>query len=257
MINILKSDFYRLRKNKLLYSTIAFISMIAFLLTMLINQNIRLGISVFGNLTTFKNIRDILRIGVEYYKGLGVLVAVLVSVFIGQEYQWKTWGHKWSIRKSRTHIYLSKAILSSTLSVFIFLVFEFIVLIFSGQIQEMMTGEYITMIICGIFIYAGFGSIICLLSMLIRNNTASAIVCICYVLFSETLVSLIENISRISNITEMGAEWIIQHSLYGMSVIIRNASVSTSQLITIFLNSFVIILLSTMVGIFFFRKYEL
>lgn len=257
MINILKSDLYRLRKNKLLYGIVAFTGMISFLLIMLIHQDIRLGISIFGDLTAFKKVDDIVGIGVEYYKGLGILVAVFISVFIGQEYQWRTWQHKWIINKSRTQIYLSKAILSSAVSVTIFLLFESVVLVFSGQMREMMTGEYMSMILCCVFIYAALGAIICLLSMLIKNNTASAIVCLCYVLFSETLVSVIKNIGSFSSTAEKAVEWLIKHSLYGMSILVRNVSVSTNHLITIFLNSLIIILLSTTVGLLIFRKYEL
>ena len=120
------------------------------------------------------------------------IAAVLISVFIGQEYQWKTWQHKWVTNKSRPHIYLSKAILSSAVSIMIFLLFETVTLLFSGQIGEMMTGEYLAMILCSVFIYAALGTVICLFSMLIKNSTASAIVCLCYILFSETLVSVVK-----------------------------------------------------------------
>ena len=257
MVNILKADLYRLGKSKLFYGVAAFTGMIAFLLIILIHQDIRLGISVFGDLTAFKKIDDIVGIGVEYYKGLGILVAVLISVFIGQEYQWKTWQHKWVTTKSRTHIYLSKAMLSAAVSVTIFLLFEAVVLFFSGQIREMMTGEYMAMILCGVFIYAALGTVICLLSMLIKNSTASAIVCLCYVLFIETLVSVVKSIGSFSATAEKAVEWMIQHSLYGMSVLVSNVSVSTNHIIPILLNALVIMLLSTTVGLFLFRKYEL
>jgi len=92
MTNIWKNDLYRIGKSKLLYGVVAFTCFIAFSLIMLMRQDIRLGISVFGNLTAFKGIDDIIRIGIAYQKGLGILVAVLISVFIGQEYQWQTGG---------------------------------------------------------------------------------------------------------------------------------------------------------------------
>ena len=81
MANVLKSDLYRFGKSKLFYGIAAFTGMIAFLLIMLIHQDIRLGVSVLGDLTAFRKIDDIIRIGVEYHKGLGILVAVLISVF--------------------------------------------------------------------------------------------------------------------------------------------------------------------------------
>ena len=143
MTELLKSDLYRFGKSKLFYGILAFTGIIAFSLMMVMRQDIRLGISVFGNMTAFKGADDIIRIGSEYQKGLGILVAILLSVFIGQEYQWKTWQHKWIINKSRSRIYLSKAILSSATSAAIFLIFELIALFSSGQIGHILTSEYI------------------------------------------------------------------------------------------------------------------
>jgi len=257
MTNIWKSDLYRIGKSKLFYGITAFTGIIAFLFIMLIRQDIRLGISIFGDLTAFKKIDDIIRIGIEYQKGLGILVAVLISVFIGQEYQWQTWQQKWLTSKNRIFIYLSKAALSSAVSAAIFLIFQIVALLSSGQIQEMLTPEYAGMMISGVFIYAALGSVICLLSMLVKSSTASIIVCLGYVLFSETLVSVIKNLSSFSDTTARLVEWGVRHSIYGMSSIVSGASVSTDLAISILINSLAIMLLSTAIGLFLFRKYEL
>lgn len=257
MTNILKSDLYRFGKSKLFYGIAVFAGIIALLLMMLIRQDIHFGISVVGDLTAFKTSEDVVHIGAKYQKGLGILIAVLISVFIGQEYQWKTWQHKWVTNNSRYFIYLSKTALSSAVSVMIFLLFEIVALLCSGQIREMLTGEYVTMITCSIFIYAALGSVICLLSMLIKNSTASTLVCLGYVLFSETLVSLIKNLSGFSDIATRFTEWSVQHSIYGMSLIISGRSVSSNLIIPFLINSLVIMIISTSIGLFFFRKYEL
>ena len=257
MTNIWKSDLYRIGKSKLFYGVTAFTCIIAFLLIMLIRQDIRLGISVFGDLTAFKGIDDIIRIGIAYQKGLGILVAVLISVFIGQEYQWQTWQQKWLTSKNRIYIYLSKAALSSVVSAAIFLIFQIVALLSSSQIQEMLTPEYAGMMVSGLFIYAALGSVICLLSMLVKSSTASIIVCLGYVLFSETLVSVIKNLSSFSDTAARLVEWGVRHSIYGMSSIVSGASVSPDLAITILINSLAIMLLSTVIGLFIFRKYEL
>jgi ABC-type transport system involved in multi-copper enzyme maturation permease subunit len=82
MIKLLRSDFYRFGRNKMFYGVLAFTSILAFFLMMIMRQDIRVGISVFGNLTAFKGIEDIIRIGTEYQKGLGILIAILISVWI-------------------------------------------------------------------------------------------------------------------------------------------------------------------------------
>ena len=257
MTKLLRSDLYRFGKSKLFYGIMAFTGILAFSLMMIMRRDIRVGISVFGNLTAFKGIQDIIRIGTEYQKGLGVLIAILISVWIGQEYQWKTWQHKWIIGKSRTHIYLSKALFSSAASAAVFLLFELIALFSSGQISHILTSEYVAMIICGLAVYAALGAVICLLSMLIKSNTTSTIVCLCYVLFSETLWSAIRNLNSISSSVMKIVEFGIWHSIYGMSMIISSTSLSVAMTIRIVINSIVIMLIATISGLLVFRKYEL
>ena len=257
MMAVWKSDLYRFGKSKLFYGIAGFTCLIAFALSMLLWQDVRLGISVFGNLSVFKTTDDIVKIGVQYHKALGILVAVLISVFIGQEYAWKTWQHKWIIRKSRTRMYLSKAILSATVSAAIFVIFEMVALLCSGQIKELLTSSYAAMMIGSVFIYAALGSVICMLSMLIKNNTASTIVCLVYVLFSETLMSIIRNIGGLLEMTAKVSEWIVGHSIYGMSTVACDASVSMGNVLPIFISSVAIIILSTIIGMFVFRKYGL
>lgn len=257
MTRILKTDLYRLGRSKLFYGTIAFTGILAFFLMMIMRQDIRVGISVFGNLTAFKGIEDIIRIGTEYQKGLGIFIAILISIWIGQEYQWKTWQHKWIISKSRAGIYLSKAIVSSAISAAVFLLFELVALLSSGQISNILADGYISTVICGVAVYAALGVVICLLSMLIKNSTTSIIVCLCYVLFSETLWSAIRNLSNFSSgvvkIVELG----MRHSIYGMSTIISSTSFSEDMAISIVINSVFIMLVTTILGLIIFRKYEL
>lgn len=256
MTTICKSDLYRLGKSKLFYAVAGFACLFAFALSVLTWQDIRLGISVFGNLTIFKSVSDIIKIGIQYHKALGILVAVIVSVFIGQEYVWNTWQHKWMIHKSRTQIYLSKAILSALVSTAIFVLFEIVTLICCGQINDLPTNGYLAMMIGGVFMYAALGSVICMFSMLIKNNTASTIVCIIYILFSETMASVIRNIGNLTDMTANVSEWLVNHSIYGMSTRICDAAFSFESVPPILINSIAIILLSTVLGIVVFRKYE-
>lgn len=94
MLNIMNGDIYRAKKSKLLYGVLAFSAFIALFLMILNRNDIRLGVSIFGNLTTFISAEDVLKLGSQYQKGLGIVVAIFVATFIGQEYQWNTWQHK-------------------------------------------------------------------------------------------------------------------------------------------------------------------
>ena len=103
-----KNDIYRLTKSPVLYVATAFAFLLPFALTILLRQNINfgVGVSTFGEpmIVAFREMQDTVRMGVRYHMGLGVIAAILISVFIGQEYQWNTWQHKWIIGKSRAGI---------------------------------------------------------------------------------------------------------------------------------------------------------
>lgn len=257
MENVWNSDIYRIGKSKLFYGIVVAASLIAFFLILTIRQDIHLGISVFGDLTAFRGIADIVLIGFEYHKGLGIFVAILLSIFIGQEYQWNTWQHKWMTSKSRVSIYLSKAVISLLTSAILFLLFEIIVFLGSGQMSVLATEKYAATMVCGVFLYAALGSVICMLSMLVRNSTAATIVCLGYVVLSETFISVIRNIGTAFPAMEKSIAWIIEHTVYGMSESITSASFSTAQTLPILFNAIAMMIISTVIGLFAFRKYEL
>lgn len=257
MTDMLRGDLYRLGRSKLLYGIAAFAGLVASALVMSLRQDIRIGISVFGSLTAFRGFEDVVRIGTEYQKGLGILVAILISVFIGQEYRWKTWQQKWIAGRSRTRIYVSKAILSSSASAAIYLLFELVAFLGSGRIGAMLADGYLMVVICGFAIYAALGSVICLFSMLIRNSTSSTIMCLCYVLFGETVVSVARNLINAPAGIGRLVELAIRHSIYGMSTIVTTTSVSTYMTASIVANSTIIMLASTIIGSIVFSRYEL
>lgn len=257
MRNIVNGDVYRIKKSRLFYGTLIFAGAISSLLMVLNRQNIRLGISIFGNLTTFVSAEDVVALGVQYQKGLGIIVAVFISGFIGQEYQWNTWQHKWLIGKSRFSIYLSKSILSAAVSAIIFVVFEISALLFSGQMSILLAGGYITILLCGSMIYMALGAVLCFISMLITNSTSSVIATLGYVLLSETLMTAFQNLGSISVVAARGTEWCVQHSIYGMSFTLISASVTYAVIISIIINSLVIFAVATMAGMLVFNRYEL
>lgn len=257
MLNVINGDLYRIKKSKLFYGVIIIAGLIASLLMILNRQDIRIGISIFGNLTTFISVKDVITLGIQYQKGLGIIVAIFISVFIGQEYQWNTWQHKWLINQKRFGMYLSKAILSAIVSALTFLVFELCALLFSGQISDLLTGDYITILFCGSIVYFALGAVICFISMSIKNSTISVVVSLSYILFSETTITVLQNIGSISNSTEKIIEWCVQHSIYGMTSTLATMSMPPEIISTTIISSVVIFTVSTITGMLLFRKYEL
>lgn len=257
MLKIWKSDLYRLTKSKVLYAVLAISVVIAMAFNILLLQDIRLGISIFGNLTISKSVNDVVIIGLSYNKILGILVAIIVSVFIGQEYLWKTWKYKLITNRKRSNLYLSKAITSALISVSIFLIYELIVLLFSGQLTKLMTVDFLGIILCGIFIYAALGSVICLISILIKNCIGAIIASLCYVIFTETVIGAIKAITIPTTAINRFISWLIGHTLYGLTSSVSTSAISVGIVITTIISCAIILFLTTFAGIFFFRKYEL
>lgn len=77
MLNVINGDLYRIKKSKLFYGVIIIAGLIASLLMILNRQDIRIGISIFGNLTTFISVEDVITLGIQYQKGLGIIVAIV------------------------------------------------------------------------------------------------------------------------------------------------------------------------------------
>lgn len=254
---IISCDLYRMKKSKLFYGVILLSGFLAFSLMLLNRQDIRLGISIFGNLTTFISAEDVVKLGIEYQKGLGLMAAVFISVFIGQENQWNTWQHKWLIGRTRAGIYLSKVLLSAILSTSLFILFEFIALICSEQISRLLESGYIQMLACGIAIYVALGSVFCLISMLIRNSVVSVTVSLGYVLCGEMIVSIMQDIARaIPATAHIISAW-SEHTVYGMSVAVYSSPIATDLIISTAVSSLCISALTVLIGVWRFSKYEL
>jgi len=252
MTNLIKHDLYRVRKSKLFYCIVVLVIGISLLFSMIV-RNANLGIFVAGYVMEFRDVYDVIRTGVLYQRGLGIFVSILISIFIGQEYQWRTWQHKWLSNKNRTQIYLSKLITSAWLSVLIFLAFQLVALIFSNQITEILTLSYIATIIGGIAIYATLGAVLCMISMLAKSATGSVVACLCYILIAETLLNSIINFTRFSEPLARVVAWGARHSILGMSL---RVSIGYN-FVFIIINAIIITFLSTIVGLAIFQKSEL
>lgn len=256
MTRVLRSDIYRFGKSKLLYGVIFFIALVSFLLTVMIRGDIRLGVSMFGNLLLFRDVNDILRMGIEYQNGLGFFIAIVISVFIGHEYQWHTWQNKWLIAKNRTGMYISKLICSSLCAVIVFVIYQLVVIIGSGQASVVFSYNRMVFI-SGIFIYATLGSVICLIAIVSKNMIYGVICSLCYVLFVETLVSLIGTIRNFSESVGRVFEWLISRSLFGLSTTILSPEFTQRSMFLLALNAMMLILIHTTIGLLLFRKQEL
>lgn len=256
MTQIIKGDFFRLSKSKQGRSLLTTALLISIVFTVLIHQEIRFGIIIFESETNFKSVWDIFELGLAHQKILGIFVAILIASFIGQEYQWHTWQQKWLAGYSRSRIYLSKVLLSITLSVGLFFIFEMTTFLLSGALAITWTGNFWLLLMGGCFIYATLGSTLCLFAMLIKQSFAATLACLGFVMFGEMLLMVVHQLARFSDIIAQIAKWLTKHSLYGMAQTMQG-NVSVQDVFSVAVTGMGIMMLTTIIGITIFRHYEL
>ncbi len=250
MERVLKYDIYRLQRSAILYGVLGFAILIPLFLTMVMNNEINLGISIYGNVEEIKSVTDIIFIGTQYYKGLGYLVAVVISVFWGQEYLWNTIGKKVTMVKNRDAIYFSKVLLSCSVSAIIYCLFECTIFFFAKE--NLLNGENIYKLISGLIPYIALGAVFAMITTIVKNNVVALLTCFGYVLFTEPIFVFVQGIEAISPYSTI----VVKYTIYGM---VQRASTSTSLLELCFLiiNTLVIVIISSIVGRFVFRRQEL
>ncbi len=252
MMKIIKNDFYRLACSKFFYIVFGISVLISAFLSLVLRSDVRIGISIFGNLTAFKGVEDLVLIGTQYYKGLGFLIAIIISIFIGQDYLWKTLCNKWNVTRSRTKMYLSKLLLSCIVCVIIYISFQTMVLVFSSESELFFNAKYLLMMASGILPYITLGSIFTLISTTMKNNLYAVIACLGYVLLSETFVGFVLNLANSAPVIET----IIRHSVYGMSQSV-NITITISKAFYLLLNAVVISTISSIIGLVVFKNQEI
>ncbi len=225
-------------------------------LSILISSGTKFGISILGNLTIFSNGKLVLINGANYTKGIGFIVAVLISLFIGKEYQYKTLGYILSKGISRRNVYFTKVVSSIFIGISIFLMYE--VLSYGILSLAEKTGisfrEFIILLAEGILMYSVLSSIICFISMSFKNYILSLLLSIIFIFLESNIVVGIGKIMSIINLDSIYSK-IAKYSLYGMNEFISNGEVRFN--IAIVIGSIILLLISSLMGIINFNRQEL
>lgn len=224
-------------------------------ISILVSRNVRLGISIFGDLTVFTSGHNILYHGANYTKGLGSVIAIIISLSIGKEYQYKTWQHLTSNNIKRNKIYITKIITSIVLAISLFLVYEIIsfCILRGSNLRDVSIIEYVKLIANGIILYATLASIISFISMVIKNYVLSLLASVMFIFLEEFVVKILRQIflwvdspGLAINITKL--------SLYGMNEIIQ---LQKGIIFGNLLGMFLWIGLTILLGLFMFNQIEL
>ncbi len=180
MSRLLRANFSRLFKSKFFYAGILFMA----------------GLGAFGAISRFIEINEhreriVLLMGADYVNGdallftggliLPIICGAVIGLFIGTEHSDGGLRNKITVGCTRGAIYFSNLIVSAFASVATFLSYSFIVLLLKTILLEksnIPTGELIILFLCGSLFSAALSSLFVLLSMLIPNKAAGAVLLI-------------------------------------------------------------------------------
>lgn len=260
MLMVLKSDIFRLKKWKSIYCFAGVTMLLALSLIAMTSNDIRLGISIFGNLTMFRDLKDIFVFGIDFRKGLGIIVAILISTFIGEEYRWNTIKLKILAGKSREKIYITKMIESIMISVFIYLIYELMILLgmsfTTNNISTILNINNMLRLLCGIALYTALGSIIGCIAILIKKPTISAMICIIYVLAGETINSILNSLSNLSSQISSLIMLIMKYSLNSQIPNMYSDNCTYETILSVLISMLLAVIVTLGVGIICIKKYD-
>lgn len=252
MLNLLRSDFYRLFRSKSYYICMA----VAFALSIL-----EIVIVYMMNKTSGNNVSTTafngFAFGMSAFTGgnIPMLLGITTAIYVAADFAHGTMKNVVSKGFSKIHIYLSKLITMIVAS-FLFLFATMLVAtisatIISGKLGEF-TGEYVWQVfkILGIelLLYAALTSILLLVSMVVKNLGGVIAINMIYILiFDQLFFSLLQLIAKdkilftkyslLNNITFYAGE-VIEGSDY-----LRSALVAL-----------VILVITIALGLFVFKK---
>lgn len=252
----IKRDIRRLIKSQHIHLGFIIVIALSVFLSLVIGKGTKFGISVFGDLTIFKNAEAIFINGLNYTKGIGLISAVLICLYIGKEYQNKTWQHLVSCNVNRLKIYTGKLISSITISVGLFLSYEIIsyTILKLSNANPMPTSDFITLILNGVIVYSLLASIVCLISMIIKNPVSALIVGMFFVLFEKTIVNLIGKMLLLLKLENV-FYFFSKHTLHGINEFILSSNTTFSP--KLLLISGLMIFATWIIGNTLFKRYEL
>ena len=191
MIKLLKGDFIRLFKSKIVWLGVIFMFGFA-------------SVAVYTKWDDLRNYPDyynppdsILLAGTLY---ISIVIAVFIGIFIGTDYSNGTIRNKHIIGYSRTEMYLSNLIVCVTASVMIHLVY-IAVIVGAANVGitrkfEMSVGSVASQIIISIISVVAISAILLFVSMLISSRSAGVVTAIILSILMILAASMIDNALR-------------------------------------------------------------
>lgn len=165
------------------------------LFTFFVSNGNKIGISIFGELTTYKNLSEVLFNGLNYTKGLGFLITLAIATGIAQEYRYRTWEHSIGSGMNRCAIYFGKYVFAVELAVTLFLTYTLSAYLTSVGIGKTMRFDQILFVIeRGIIVYATLAGIVVFLSMSSKNYVSGILLSLAFVFCEKDMLLMMRTL---------------------------------------------------------------
>lgn len=250
---LVKRDILRALKSFHIQVILVITILFSFLFTFFVGNSNKIGISIFGELTTYKDLSEVLLNGLNYTKGLGFLITFAITLFIAEEYQYNTWQHYICSGRKRWEIYVEKYLFANILALIIFLIYILSSYFTSLIINKAISFDKIIFIISrGIMIYATLASLIVFLSMSFKNYIGGILASLVFVFFEKDIITSILSIFKKSNID---LEFLGKFTLMKINSLgpVANINLLSEMIIPCIL----ITVFSIILGSYCFSKFEL
>lgn len=260
MVNILRSDFYRLFKSKAFYicTLIASILIVIGAIIMDWANNI---VSESGNVvvTTGIGLQDGLSYGRTAFSGgadVSLFIAIFIAIFITAEFVHGTMKNAVSKGFPKYQIYLSKFI-TVTAATYIMMLVTFVIGtitagIIKGEMGEI-TGTYVgqmfRMIGIELLLHAALVAILLMVAMTVRSNGGVIAINICIITFSGLVYQLLQLLFK-NKITFSDYSLLNNISMY------NDLAPVGEDILRSILVGVIFLVVATAVGIFAFKKFD-
>lgn len=262
MLNLLRADFFKLKKDKTLrYAlllTLFFALLNVLLLVVMKNIDMPLPPEVSGLPFTFiTTTKQAFLNAFSLSNNMGFVIPIIISAFIGKEFSYGTIRNKVISGKTKKQIYFSSFITSIFISMILFLVYLALTLVMGAILLDYGStfdlNEVLFLIkntLLGLVLMIVVSAIVTFITLLSKNMTLSIILVVVITLFGSSILVALGTINQTFSS-------ILSFIYVGQSSILVSGIYNNEFIIKVFISSIGTVALFTIVGSYVFTKMDL
>jgi ABC-2 type transport system permease protein len=258
MLNLLRADFFKLKKDRTVIVAIIIMFIFSLLnpLTYLILKNMDLtGMpEQFSTMYTEISGRVVFLMGFNIFNNSGLILPIMIVLFLAREFSYGTIRNKLITGKTRIQVYLSDLIVGTVYGIVMVTILSVLSLAFGtlilGYGSAFSIGFILKVYITGLIIFIVSFAISTFLIFVTRSMAFSLIVNLFFLVIVGAIGTTLSGKSDLLDI-------IMDLTIVGQTLSVMNGQVTTAFMLKTILTSIITIALITFVGIKLFEKADL